>query len=103
LIIQFVDQTNLGPLKASQLYERIADRIAGEIRMGLLRPGERLPSERDLAQRLEVGRSSVREAIAALQVHGVIETRPGSGSFVAADAVERVQAPAAGGSAIVLA
>jgi DNA-binding FadR family transcriptional regulator len=91
--MQFVEQTNLGPLRATQLYERIADRIAGEIRMGLLKPGERLPSERDLAQRLEVGRSSVREAIAALQVHGVIETRPGSGSFVAADAVERVQGP----------
>jgi DNA-binding FadR family transcriptional regulator len=100
--MQFVDQTNLGPLKASQLYERIAERIAGEIRVGLLRPGERLPSERDLAQRLEVGRSSVREAIAALQVHGVIETRPGSGSFVAADAVERVQAPGAGNGAIAL-
>ncbi len=100
--MQFVDQTNLGPLKATQLYERIAERIAGEIRMGLLRPGERLPSERDLAQRLEVGRSSVREAIAALQVHGVIETRPGSGSFVAADAVERVQAPGTGDGAIAL-
>ena len=96
--MQFVDQTNLGPLKATQLYERIADRIAGEIRMGLLHPGERLPSERDLAQRLEVGRSSVREAIAALQVHGVIETRPGAGSFVAADAVERVQAAAGDGA-----
>jgi DNA-binding FadR family transcriptional regulator len=98
-IIQLVQQTNLGPLRASQLYERIADRIAGEVRMGLLNPGERLPSERDLAQRLEVGRSSVREAIASLQVHGVIETRPGSGSFVAADAVERVQAAASAGVA----
>src|SRR5690349_24329147 len=62
--------------------------------MGLLRPGERLPSERDLAQRLEVGRASVREAIAALQVQGVIETRPGSGSFVAADPTSRLPAPA---------
>ena len=100
--MQFVDQTNLGPLKPTQLYERIAERIAGEIRMGLLRPGERLPSERDLAQRLEVGRSSVREAIAALQLHGVIETRPGSGSFVAADAVERVQPRGAGDGAVAL-
>jgi GntR family transcriptional regulator, transcriptional repressor for pyruvate dehydrogenase complex len=64
--MQLAEQTNLGPLRATQLYERIADRIAGEIRIGLLKPGERLPSERDLAQRLEVGRSSVREAIAAL-------------------------------------
>jgi DNA-binding FadR family transcriptional regulator len=89
--VQFATQTNLGPLRATQLYERIVERIAGEIRLGLLKPGERLSSERDLARRLEVGRSSVREAIAALQVHGVVETRPGSGSFVAADAVERVQ------------
>ncbi|HEX7299891.1 MAG TPA: FCD domain-containing protein [Solirubrobacteraceae bacterium] len=79
------------PLRATQLYERIVDRIAGEIRLGLLKPGERLPSERDLARRLEVGRSSVREAIAALQLQGVLDTRPGSGSFVAMDAVERVQ------------
>jgi DNA-binding FadR family transcriptional regulator len=96
-MLQSDQHTNLGPLRATQLYERIVERIAGEIRMGLLRPGERLPSERDLARRLEVGRSSVREAIASLQVHGVVETRPGSGSFVAADAVERVQDLAAPG------
>lgn len=91
-------QTNIGPLRATQLYERIVERIAGEVRVGLLKPGERLPSERDLARRLEVGRSSVREAIAALQVNGVVETRPGSGSFVADDAVARVQALARGGN-----
>jgi DNA-binding FadR family transcriptional regulator len=48
-----------------------------------------LPSERELARRLGVGRASVREAIAALQVAGMIDTRPGSGSFVAAGAAER--------------
>jgi DNA-binding FadR family transcriptional regulator len=80
-----------GPLHTQQLYERIADRIATEIRVGQLKPGDRLPSERELARRLEVGRSSVREAIAALQVKGVVETRPGSGSFVAHDAPDRVQ------------
>ena len=53
------------------------------------KPGDKLPSERDLARRLEVGRATVREAIAALQVAGMIETRPGSGSFVAAGASER--------------
>jgi DNA-binding FadR family transcriptional regulator len=101
--LQSLAHTNLGPLRATQLYERIVERIAGEIRLGLLRPGERLPSERDLARRLEVGRSSVREAIAALQLQGVLETRPGSGSFVAMDAVERVQelaGPGDGGLAL---
>jgi DNA-binding FadR family transcriptional regulator len=73
-----------------QRYERIADRIAADIRAGRLAPGAKLPGERELARRLEVGRASVREAIAALQLRGVLETRPGSGSFVAADALERL-------------
>jgi DNA-binding FadR family transcriptional regulator len=73
----------------------VAERLAAEIRSGAYAPGERLPSERDLARRLEVGRASVREAIAALQVEGLIETRPGSGSFVAADAIARLPAAAA--------
>jgi DNA-binding FadR family transcriptional regulator len=72
------------PLRPRQRYEQVADRIAADIAAGRLQPGERLPSERDLARRLEVGRASVREAIAALQVAGLVETRPGSGSFVAA-------------------
>ena len=86
--IQLDEQTNLSPLRLRQRYEQVADRIAADIRTGRLAPGERLPSERDLARRLEVGRASVREAIAALQVAGMIETRPGSGSFVAAEAAE---------------
>jgi DNA-binding FadR family transcriptional regulator len=78
------------PLRTLQRYEHVAERLAAEIRSGAFAPGERLPSERDLARRLEVGRASVREAIAALQLQGVIETRPGSGSFVAADAPARL-------------
>jgi DNA-binding FadR family transcriptional regulator len=79
-----------GPLIEPQRYERIAERLAADIRAGRLVPGQRLPSERELARRLEVGRASVREAIGALGVRGVVETRPGSGSFVAADALERL-------------
>ena len=68
-----------------QRYEQIAERLAADIRSGLLAPGERLPSERELARTLEVSRASVREAIAALQLQGVVETRPGAGTFVAAE------------------
>ena len=78
------------PLVEPQRYERIAERLAADIRAGRLAPGERLPSERELARRLEVGRASVREAIGALQLRGVVETRPGSGSFVAAEALDRL-------------
>src|SRR4051794_5442665 len=70
----FADRTDFRPL---QRYEQIAERLAADIRSGLLAPGERLPSERDLARSLEVSRASVREAIGALQVQGVVETRPG--------------------------
>lgn len=84
-------RSRLAPIKPRQRYEDVADRLAADIRAGRLAPGERLPSERDLARRLAVGRASVREAIAALQVAGMIETRPGSGSFVAAGAAERAR------------
>jgi DNA-binding FadR family transcriptional regulator len=83
---------SLGPLHVEQVYEQIARRIMQDIRAGLLAPGQRLPSERELARQMGVGRSSVREAIGMLQVDGVVETRPGSGSFVAVDAPERLRA-----------
>ena len=80
----------IAPLRTRQRYEHVAERLAAEIRSGAFAAGERLPSERDLARRLEVGRASVREAIGALQLQGIIETRPGSGSFVAHDAGDRL-------------
>ncbi len=96
MTLQSLQQTTDGPLHTPQRYERIAERLVDEIRTGVLRPGERLPSERDLARRLGVGRSSVREAIAALQLQAIIQTRQGAGSFVAPDALEVVRAaPAA--------
>lgn len=76
-----IDRTDFRPL---QRYEQIAERLAADIRSGLLAPGERLPSERDLARSLEVSRASVREALAALQLQNVVETRPGAGTFVVA-------------------
>jgi DNA-binding FadR family transcriptional regulator len=83
------------PIRVSQRYEQVVQRLMGDIAGGRLPAGERLPSERDLARALGVGRSSVREALGVLQNQGVLETRPGSGSFVAADAASRVAAPAA--------
>jgi DNA-binding FadR family transcriptional regulator len=76
-----IDRTDFRPL---QRYEQIAERLAADIRSGLLAPGERLPSERELARSLEVSRASVREALAALQLQGVVETRKGAGTFVVA-------------------
>ncbi|MEM7614379.1 MAG: GntR family transcriptional regulator, partial [Pseudomonadota bacterium] len=73
-------------------FQRIEpERIAGAIRRqieglilrGILRPGERLPSERDLAGQLEVSRPSLREALSELEDEGLIETRAGAGAYVA--------------------
>jgi len=87
--IQSTHQTaHFAPL---QRYEQVAARLRDDVREGRLAPGERLPGERDLARALGVGRASVREALAALGVEGVLVTRPGTGSFVAQDAAERVR------------
>lgn len=67
--------------------ERIADSVVLQIEQlilrGILRGGERLPSERDLAERLAVSRPSVREAIATLQTKGLLTTKASAGIFVA--------------------
>jgi DNA-binding FadR family transcriptional regulator len=75
---------DLSTFRPLQRYEQVAERLAADIRSGSLAPGERLPSERDLARTFEVSRASVREAIASLQVQGVVETRKGAGTFVTA-------------------
>lgn len=61
---------------------RAIERIKAMIGEGLLEPGRRLPTERDLAAELGISRSSVREAIRALTVMGVLEARHGSGIYV---------------------
>jgi len=67
--------------------DRIADTVVTQIEQlilrGILRPGERLPSERDLAERLGVSRPSVREATATLQEKGLLTTKASAGIFVA--------------------
>jgi DNA-binding FadR family transcriptional regulator len=60
----------------------VADRIQAVIRDQQIKPGERLPSERDLAAQLSVSRASLREALIALELSGVIEVRGGSGVYV---------------------
>src|SRR6187399_2580438 len=75
------------PLQAVEnrrLYRQIADQIAALIERGEYAPGSRLPPERDLAEQLGVSRPSVREALIALEVEGVIEVRGGAGIFVRA-------------------
>jgi GntR family transcriptional repressor for pyruvate dehydrogenase complex len=70
------------PVKTKRLYEEVLEQIKQLIAGGELKPGDRLMSERDLAERLEVSRPSVREAIRSLEMMGFVEIRRGDGTFV---------------------
>jgi len=60
----------------------IAEDIVQRIRRNEISAGMKLPSERDIAEQLGVSRPSVREAISALQIVGILESRPGDGTYV---------------------
>lgn len=66
-----------------KLSNSVVRQIEQLILRGILRPGERLPSERDLAEKMDVSRPSLREAIADLAERGLLVSRAGSGVFVA--------------------
>lgn len=70
------------PVQSEKLALSVVRQIELLILRGILRPGERLPSERDLAERLEVSRPSLREAVAELQARGLLSTRAGAGIYV---------------------
>jgi len=84
---------NTGSMSDSRkLYKRIADSIAAEISSGVYKPGDRLPTERDLAVQYSVSRPSIREALIVLEMLGLIEAKQGLGITVAK---ESAQTPAA--------
>jgi GntR family transcriptional regulator len=72
---------------AQAKYQEIADRLRDQIDSGALQPGERLPSEPDLAKTFDASRNTVRLAIALLTNQGLVLTRQGLGTFVSEPAV----------------
>lgn len=67
---------------SSKMYLEIVEEIKSMIEDDGLHPGDKIPSERELSERLQVGRSSVREALRALELLGLIETKRGEGTFI---------------------
>ncbi|MFI6322737.1 FadR/GntR family transcriptional regulator [Nonomuraea sp. NPDC050556] len=65
------------PVRTVRAYERIVEQIEEAVERGDLRPGERLPSERELMVQFSVSRSTVREALRVLQARGLVRSRPG--------------------------
>jgi GntR family transcriptional repressor for pyruvate dehydrogenase complex len=76
------DEELFQPIQPTRVSDSAVDQILNLIAEGHLKPGDRLPSERELVRQLEVSRASVREALRALEARDVIEVKPGSGSFV---------------------
>ncbi|MFD0043633.1 FadR/GntR family transcriptional regulator [Pseudarthrobacter scleromae] len=72
----------LTPMDQGSVVSEVAERLLGLFTSGGIAPGTRLPAERQLAASLSVGRSAVREALAALEILGVVVVRPGSGTYL---------------------
>jgi DNA-binding FadR family transcriptional regulator len=85
-------------IEPRRLYRQIADQIRTLIRAKEFPAGSRLPPERDLARQLGVSRPSVREALIALEVEGLVDVRVGSGIYVLGNQADGEQAQIAAGS-----
>jgi len=72
----------LSPLTRKPLYERLVEHLRAYVVEAGLSAGDKLPSERELAERLGVSRASVRQAIVALEVQGILEVKHGGGTFL---------------------
>ena len=72
----------LEPIEQTTVTEQVANRLVKLLSNGELKPGDKLPAERDLARQLNVGRTSVREALKLLTLSGLLEARRGDGTYV---------------------
>ena len=86
---------DIAPVKSTRIYEEIVRQIKTMITEGRLKSGDQLPPERDLAEKFLVSRTSVREALRALESVGLIDIRPGEGTFVREVSVESLVEPLA--------
>ena len=70
------------PIKSDKVYEKVIGQIKNLIYEGKIGRGDKLPSERKLKKQLGVSRASIREAFSALEMIGLIKSRPGEGTFI---------------------
>ncbi|HVB74791.1 MAG TPA: FadR/GntR family transcriptional regulator [Ktedonobacteraceae bacterium] len=70
------------PIQSVKVFEQVAEQIEKRILDGELRSGDRLPTERDLAEQFHVSRTAVREAMKILAQKGLVDMRPGRGTIV---------------------
>ena len=88
-------QTDLGPIRKTKVYAEVAAQIQRLITEGRVKPGDKLPPERELAEIFGVSRSSVRDAIRVLEMQGLVEPRHGDGTLIREVPVDRLVRPLA--------
>jgi len=86
-------RSSLTAIKGTRLYEAVLERLLEHFRSGAVSPGDKLPSERDIASQLGVSRTVLREAFRILESSGVVRSRPGGGRYLAAQAPEIIAGP----------
>lgn len=69
-------------IKTPKVYDQVIEQIKNKIKSGEIKKGDKLPSEREMAESLNVSRTSVREALRALEVIGLVESRQGAGNYI---------------------
>ncbi|HEY9279792.1 MAG TPA: winged helix-turn-helix domain-containing protein, partial [Eoetvoesiella sp.] len=72
-------QPTFAPIKAKRAFEQVCEQIRREVAAGTLRPGDRLPPERELAEQLGVSRTAIREALRSLENAGLVQCQQGMG------------------------
>ena len=90
-----MDWPDVGPIRSTRIYEEIVRQVKAMIAEGRLKGGDRLPPERELADKFVVSRTSVREALRALESLGLVDIRPGEGTFVREVSIEQLVEPLA--------
>lgn len=78
------------PVSKKSLFEEVSDQIIELIEEGTFKPGEKLPGENSLSESFNVSRNSIRESLKALQLTGILTSKPGRGTYVSEQALRNI-------------
>jgi GntR family transcriptional regulator, transcriptional repressor for pyruvate dehydrogenase complex len=84
---------NLKPVKSKSLVQAVIDELIFQIKSGYLKPGDKIDSQNELAKKMNVGRSCIREALQALSLTKIVEIRQGKGIYVSNLSMETIMNP----------